>query len=181
MKIRKFCCCFSLEFGAFVIGVVRLIWASVDGFSKITGGFSLLFQEYQNKAEAIRTIYFGIYILMAYGISSALLVSGVLKRQIESIQCYRYTARTTTCILFIVSIALIANTRAIFWHLKFTVSDAVLTLLYTAVEIYCLYVVGSLYGQLKAENQKEKDQRKEKQSQPYIITISDMTMSENIV
>lgn len=45
MKIRKFCCCFSLEFGAFVIGIVRLIWACIDGFSKITGGFSLLFNE----------------------------------------------------------------------------------------------------------------------------------------
>lgn len=32
-----------------------------------------------NKTEAIRTIYLGIYILMAYGLSSALLVSGVLK------------------------------------------------------------------------------------------------------
>ena len=45
MKIRRFCCCFSLEFGAFVIGIVRLIWASIDGFSKITGGFTLLFNE----------------------------------------------------------------------------------------------------------------------------------------
>jgi hypothetical protein len=52
MKIHKFCCCFSLEFGAFVIGVVRLIWASVDGFSKITGGFSMLFNECECVASA---------------------------------------------------------------------------------------------------------------------------------
>ncbi|KAL7015545.1 hypothetical protein ACKWTF_016511 [Chironomus riparius] len=149
MSIRKFCCCFSLEFGAFMIGIVRLIWACIDGFAKITGGFTLLFNEYQNKADAIRSIYFGIYILMAYGLSSALLVSGVLKRQVESIQCYRYTARTTTCILFIISLAIIIRMRSMVK--MFTISDAVLILLYTAVEIYSLYIVGSLYDQIKGK------------------------------
>ena len=33
----------------------------------------------------------------------------------------------------------------------FTISDAVLILLYTAVEIYSLYIVGSLYDQLKGK------------------------------
>jgi hypothetical protein len=80
-----------------------------------------------------------------------------------------------------VSIALIANTRAIFWRLKYTVSDAILTLLYTAVEIYCLYVVGSLYGQLKGESSKESDEREREKEQPYIISIDDFGMNENIV
>lgn len=80
-----------------MIGIVRLIVACVDGFSKLTGGITLLFNnckqlstldsqhkfsDYvsdQNKAEAIKSMYLGIYILMAYGISSALLVSGVIK------------------------------------------------------------------------------------------------------
>ena len=38
----------------------------------------------------------------------------------------------------------------------FTMTDAILILLYTAVEIYSLYVVGSLYDQFKGLKPKEK-------------------------
>lgn len=63
-----------------------------------------------------------------------------------------------------------------FLKLKFTLSDAILTLLYTAVEIYCLYVVGSLYSTLKGKQKPEKPDQSISYTYASGELITDMMM-----